>query len=183
MQVKIIWFIILSIPILLLSWRALINYRSHGFFRFFGWECLLWLIISNTRFWFKDLFSGWQILSWILLIYSGILVLAGIITMKKRGKQDQGRKEDALYRFEKTTELIETGIFRYIRHPLYGSLIFLTLGVFLKKPDWILGLVGVAGIVFFHITAIREESENIAYFGKPYSDYMKRSKKFIPYIW
>jgi len=45
---------ILSLPVIALSWRTLTNIKSHGFYRFFSWECILWLLISNLSYWFDD---------------------------------------------------------------------------------------------------------------------------------
>jgi protein-S-isoprenylcysteine O-methyltransferase Ste14 len=173
---------ILSLPIIFISWRTLFNVKSHGFYRFFGWEGILWLLVSNFRFWFYDPFSLEQIVSWILLLVGSYYVIAGVIQMKTKGKATKNRDEKALYQFEKTSELIDTGIFKYIRHPLYSSLIFLTWGIFFKNPNVVSLVVSVISSIFFIITAILDEKECIAYFGNQYRDYMKRSKRFIPFL-
>ena len=130
---KLIIFGILSLAIILISWRTLFNTKSHGFYRFFGWECMAWLFATNYKWWFVNPFSINQIISWILLIYSVYLVIAGMILIKNVGKPSSIRDEKNLFGFEKTTELIDTGVFRHIRHPLYASLIFVTWGIFLKN--------------------------------------------------
>ncbi|HOW30982.1 MAG TPA: isoprenylcysteine carboxylmethyltransferase family protein, partial [Bacteroidales bacterium] len=84
--------------------------------------------------------------------------------------------------FEKTTELVETGLYQYVRHPLYGSLIFLTWGVLLKHPTTQLIVVASVTTLFYFLTARKDELECIAYFGEKYSAYMKRSKMFIPFV-
>ena len=183
MQTKILAFLFLSLPILYISWKPLKSYRNHGFYRFFGWECLLWMIISNIPFWFVHPFSWNQVVSWILLLYSIFVVVAGFITMQRNGKSHSAREGDALFGFEKTTRLVENGIFSYIRHPMYGSLIFLTAGVYLKQLSLPMLTVALAAIIMFYLTSIREEAENVAWFGDIYRKYMKRTKKFVPYIW
>lgn len=179
---RLIVFGILSIPVVILSWRTLFNPKSHGFYRFFGWECMLWLLASNYRFWFDDPFSVKQIFSWILLFYSIYPAAAGVIQLRKAGKPGGSRDEKALYAFEKTSELADTGIFKYIRHPLYSSLIFLTWGVFLKNATVILFVVALSSTAFLWLTAIFDEKECVRYFGDKYADYMKRSKRFVPYL-
>ena len=183
MQSKILIFILLSIRVVLISWRPLKSYRNHGFYRFFGWECLLWLIVRNVPAWFVNPFSFNQILSWIFLFYSFFIAIAGVITMRRKGNALHSREGDALYGFEKTTELVDTGIFKYIRHPMYGSLIFLSLGVYLKHTGLEQSIVAFAAVIFFYLTAFREEMENIAWFGQSYLDYIKRTKKFVPFLW
>ena len=177
----IIW-CILSIPLVIISRRSLFHLRAHGLYRFFGWECILWLIIKNYRHWFENPLGSNQIISWIVLLYSLILIVPGVMLMKKIGKPESVRKDDTLYLFEKTTELIETGIYKYVRHPLYGSLLFLSWGICLKNPTLELVIVTIFSTIFFYITARVEEAENVNYFGCKYEVYMKRSRMFIPYI-
>ena len=177
-----ILFGILSLPVIVISWRTLYNVKSHGFYRFISWECIIWLFANNYKFWFDNPFGFKQILSWIFLIFSGYLVIAGVILMKKKGKQGKHRNEKTLYEFEKTTQLIDTGIFRYIRHPLYSSLIFLTWGIFLKNATTDLLIVALLSTIFLYLTAIFDEKECIKYFGGQYREYIKRSKMFIPFL-
>lgn len=172
----------LSLVIILVSRRSLFNAKGHGFFRFFAWECIAWLLAINYKWWYVSPFSVNQIVSWILLFYSIYLVVAGLILLKTKGKPSSERQDENLYSFEKTTELIETGIFRYIRHPLYASLIFLAWGIFLKHPQVSLLLITLAATVFLYITSKRDEQECISYFGEKYQNYMKRTKMFVPFL-
>ncbi|MGA2823466.1 MAG: methyltransferase [Bacteroidales bacterium] len=179
---RLIFFGILSIPVIIISWRALFNIKNHGFYRFFSWECIIWLFVTNYTFWFDDPFGIRQIFSWIFLLFSGYLIIDGVILIKKIGKPGNNRDEKSLYHLEKTSTLIDIGIFKYIRHPLYSSLLFFTWGVFLKNVTISLFFVGLLSTAFLYLTAIFEEKECIEYFGKKYSEYMKRSKMFIPFI-
>lgn len=179
---RLIIFLILSIPVILISRRTIFDYKSHGFYRFFSWECIIWLIATNYKYWFRDPFSINQLFSWIFLIVSAYLVIIGVILMKKMGKPKNDRNEKSLYQFEKTTELIEQGIFKYIRHPLYSSLIFLTWGILLKSTSFELLVVSIISTLFLYLTAIFDEKECIHFFGDKYIEYMKRSKMFIPYL-
>jgi protein-S-isoprenylcysteine O-methyltransferase Ste14 len=182
MSTALIIFGILSLPVITISWRTLFNIKSHGFYRFISWECIIWLFAHNWKFWFYNPISLNQIFSWLFLISSGYLVIAGVIMMRKKGRQDQIRNEETLYQFEKTTDLIASGIFKYIRHQLYSSLIFLTWGIFFKNTTIALLIVALFSTLFLYLTAIFEEKECINYFGVKYKEYMRRSKRFIPFI-
>lgn len=177
-----VFFGILSILIIVISWRTLFNFKSHGFYRFISWECIAWLFASNYKYWFENAFSLNQIFSWIFLIISGYLIIIGVILMKRIGKPDKKRNTKNLYQFEQTTELVDKGIFKYIRHPLYSSLIFLTWGIFLKNLTLELFIITLLSTVMLYITAIFDEKECIVYFGDKYKEYIKRSKMFIPYM-
>jgi len=177
-----ILFGILSLPVIVISWRTMFNVRSHGFYRFISWECILWLFANNYRYWFDYPWNFNQLISWALLIVSAYTVIAGVMQIKRTGKADKTREDKSLYGFEKTTELVDTGIFRYIRHPLYASLLGLTWGIFLKNTSLLLLAVSLLSSACLYITAWFDEKECIAYFGDKYRNYMKRSRMFVPYV-
>ncbi len=179
---KLIFFGILSIPVILVSWRTLFNFKRHGFYRFFSWECIIWLFVSNYKYWFVNPCQISQIIAWICLLISAYLIIAGIIQIKKFGKQINNRDDNALYKFEKTSNLVNSGIYKYIRHPLYSSLLFLTWGIFLKNMDIRLFIIAIISSFFLYITARFDEKECLNYFGENYSYYMKNTKRFIPFI-
>ncbi|MBN1789316.1 MAG: isoprenylcysteine carboxylmethyltransferase family protein [Bacteroidales bacterium] len=179
---NLILFLILSIPVILISWRSLFSFRSHGFYRFFSWECILWLFSCNYRYWFADPFSFRQIIAWTLLIAAAYVVIAGFMKMTNAGKAQKSRDDKELYAFEKTTELIDTGIFKYIRHPLYASLLYLTWGIFFKNITLSNFVVSALSSGFLYFTALHDEKECMAYFGEMYREYMTRSKRFIPLL-
>ena len=175
-------FAILSVPIVFASLRSLVRVKSHGFYRFFGWEGLLWLLVSNYKYWFVDPFSTAQLFSWCFLFLSVYLAVTGGYSLLKRGKPTHERDDKALFHFEKTSQLVDTGIYRYIRHPLYASLLYLSWGIFLKHATLPLFVVALITSVFYYLTSINDEKECLAYFGQQYRDYMKRSKMFLPFI-
>jgi len=157
--------------------------RSHGFYRFFAWEFILALILLNLELWFRDPFSIHQIISWLLLIVSIFLVMHGVHLLRIIGKPDTERREDGpMIGIEKTTTLVTAGAFKYIRHPLYSSLLFLGWGVFFKDPSWLGSALVLTATTFLVATAKVEEAENIRFFGSDYQTYMKQTKMFIPFL-
>jgi len=175
-------FAILSVLIIVISWRSLLVVKSHGFYRFLSWECIAWLFAQNYPYWFESPLSVWQIISWVLLVLSVYPAIAGVILLKKKGKPKKEREDEALFQFEKTTELVDSGVFRYIRHPLYASLILLTWGIFCKHPGWITLAISVVSTACLYLTALYDEKECLSYFGNSYRSYIKRTKRFIPFL-
>jgi protein-S-isoprenylcysteine O-methyltransferase Ste14 len=83
---------------------------------------------------------------------------------------------------ERTTTLVDTGAYRYIRHPIYSAFLLGGAGVLLKDVSWsgtLLTLFVFAGAV---VAAKTEERENIEFFGEAYRDYMKRTRMFFPFL-
>lgn len=177
---KIIMFIIASAPIVWISRFSLRNHRSHGFYRFFAWEAILALILLNLNYWFYQPFHIRQVVSWLLLIASLYLVIRGMQLLATAGKPDDRRADPSLLGLEKTTELVTQGLYRYIRHHLYSSLLFLTWGAFFKKFSAAGLCLAVLASVFLTVTAKMEEAENTSFFGPAYQSYMGKTKMFIP---
>jgi hypothetical protein len=67
----------------------------------------------------------------VLLLGSIPLPLYGFHALHSRGKPDG--------QYENTTTLVTTGVYKYIRHPLYASLMLVGTGVFFKEITLITG--------------------------------------------
>ena len=164
-----------TIMIILFSWFLSIKYkRYHGIARFFAFESIFILVLLNLRVWFVKPFSVLQIASWILLLLSIYVVTTGYLLLKKKGKPDSN--------FENTSLLVKSGIYKYIRHPLYLSVFLLGTGVMLKNPATAQLVLGAVNLIAVYITARIEENEMIAKFGDDYRIYMTETKMFIPFI-
>lgn len=173
-MMTIVIFAVISAGIIYLSWPSLHDRQAHGFYRFFAFESILILILLNVARWFSEPFAPRQILSWVLLIGSLFLAVHGFRLLRVVG-QPEGQIED-------TTRLVTVGAYRYIRHPLYSSLLLLGWGVFFKAPSLVgLLLAGVATVSLV-ATARAEEAENRQKFGEAYAAYMKTTKRFIPFL-
>jgi len=176
-------FAIGSLLLVAISWKSLHNPGSHGFYRFFAWEVILVLFIINMNFWFYKPFVWNQIIAWSLLLLCLIPLVFGIRSLRTRGRPAKQREGDSsLLAFEKTTTLVTSGIYQYIRHPLYSSLFLLTWGIFFKAPSWLAFVLAVTSTLFLIATAKADESECTHFFGAPYQEYMQKTKRFIPYL-
>lgn len=155
---------------------------SHGFYRYFAWECMTVMFVLAQPTWYDDLHSWHQTIAGGLFFTSLLLVASSLYLMWRHGKADRKRDDVPMFGFEKTTALVTTGLFRFIRHPMYASLFFLCWGFFFKQPSIAAAVFGLVATGFLVATARAEEAENINYFGESYREYMKRSKMFVPFI-
>ena len=180
---KLIVFIISTVLLIYISKASLRQVGSHGFYRFFAWECILLLFLLNVEKWFVDPFSWHQLISWVLLFASFVPLIFGVRSLRERGKPTQERPGDpSLLAFEKTTALVTTGIYAYIRHPLYSSLFLLTWGIFFKALSLAGAALALVATTFLVATARTDEQECIQFFGSEYREYMGKTKRFIPFL-
>jgi len=179
---ELLFFIFASVGLAYISRVSLSLLRGHGFYRFFAWEFLLALLVLNIRGWFEDPLSLCQIISWIFLLISIYLVFEGIRLLRNHGSPSKQHPDPSLIGFEKTTMLITSGVYRYIRHPLYTSLFFLGWGIFFKNPSWLEGIMAGIASIFLLLTVVAEEYENNRYFGTAYCEYIKKTRMLIPFI-
>ena len=167
-------FALISVGLLAFSWGPLRNPRSHGFYRFFAFEAIAAIVVLNADRWFSHPFSALQIPSWLLLLLSPFLVVHGFVLLRTVGRATGG--------IENTQVLVRQGAYRYIRHPLYASLLALGWGAALKNPSVpALALAVVASGALF-LTASAEEAECLAKFGDAYREYMRETKRFVPFV-
>jgi protein-S-isoprenylcysteine O-methyltransferase Ste14 len=147
---------------------------SHGFYRAFAFEFLLALFLINVPAWLRTPFSPLQLAAWLLLMLSALLAVQGFAALRRRGKAAAG--------IETTTVLVTSGMYGYIRHPLYASLLYLGWGMFLKDVAVPPALLIAAASVSIFLTARNEEIENVAKFGSDYVEYMKKTRRFVPFV-
>ena len=140
------------------------------------------MIIINAPHWFVFPIPIQQVVSWLLLVISIILVVSGVVLLRSAGKAVAPSEESPMFEWENTDKLVTTGIFRYIRHPMYSSLLFLAWGALLKSIT--IGTLILAGVATLALvaTAKAEEAENLARFGMEYQNYMRRTRRFVPFL-
>lgn len=175
-------FLLGSLGFVILSRHALTIPFSYGFPRFIAFEAILGLVVLNAPVWFVQPFSLPQIISWALLLYSAFLAVHAFWVFRQFGKVDKSIPEADRLAFEKTTRLVTEGPYRFIRHPMYASLLYLAWGVFLKQITLLSGLLAILASLTLFLTAFYEERENLRIFGQEYAAYMHNTKRFVPFL-
>ena len=78
-------------------------------------------------------------------------------------------------------ELVTSGPYRFVRHPIYSGLLLAMLGTALV--DNLLGLIVVAVlVVYFYYCGTVEERNLTATFPQAYPEYQSRTKMLIPFL-
>jgi len=76
-------------------------------------------------------------------------------------------------------KLITTGVFAFSRNPIYVAFAFILLGQFLIFSNWILLVYIGAAIWLFHRQVLREEDYLKKHYGKEYSEYCNRVRRYF----
>ena len=117
-------------------------------------------------------------LTWIL---ASILGLGALILIVK-GLIDLGKNLTPLPYPIDNGELVQTGIYSIVRHPLYSGLIFAALGWTLWQMSISHLIASAILLIFYDIKANREETWLTEKY-PDYSEYRQRVKKLIPGIY
>ncbi|MFX0003207.1 MAG: methyltransferase family protein [Promethearchaeota archaeon] len=80
---------------------------------------------------------------------------------------------------KKQKDLVTSGIYGKVRHPIYLSFNILCIGFNLLLLDWFLIGLYIVGAVGLYFQAIDEEKILIEYFGDEYLEYMKKTGRFF----
>lgn len=178
------WFVLGSLVLTAISWRSVRDPAHHGFTRWLAWLGILAIILLNADAWFVERYSPLQLLSWWLLTLSILAVLLGVLQLKLHGRAQASQRDDAaLYGFERTTALVDSGIYALVRHPMYLSLILLAWGAALKNLSGLTLGLALFTTACLYLTARRDEDECLKFFGSVYAAYMRRTRRFIPWLW
>jgi protein-S-isoprenylcysteine O-methyltransferase Ste14 len=80
-------------------------------------------------------------------------------------------------------ELVTSGPYRWIRHPLYTTGIALFLAIGLIAASWFILLFGLITVASIQIVVIPiEERELLTKFGQEYRHYMQRTGRLLPRV-
>jgi protein-S-isoprenylcysteine O-methyltransferase Ste14 len=110
----------------------------------------------------------------IQMIFGGIIIflfslifLSGIYELTKNSRR-AGKN------------LIVTGIYEYVRHPIYSGFSFIIAGLgFVLNSTGII-LTGILWLLLSYFQSKKEETYLLKEFGKTYSHYRKSSSFFVP---
>ncbi|HIH62344.1 MAG TPA: isoprenylcysteine carboxylmethyltransferase family protein [Methanobacteriales archaeon] len=84
---------------------------------------------------------------------------------------------------DNSQKLITSGIYKYIRHPLYFSGLLILLGTVIYFQSWWSSTVLIPFYLLVNWRIKHEEDNLIKFFGNEYRQYMRKTKKIIPFLY
>jgi protein-S-isoprenylcysteine O-methyltransferase Ste14 len=110
----------------------------------------------------------------------GIFILGTVIALI--AAVNLGKNLTPLPRPKENAELIESGLYRLVRHPIYFGVIVLSIGWGVIQQSALVWLYVVVIAIFFDIKSRKEERWLVERFSA-YADYQGRVRKLIPWVY
>ena len=119
---------------------------------------------------------------WVVLL-GGLVFAAGLAVFRWSHKA-LGRNWSITLEIREKHRIVSSGPYKFVRHPMYLSFLLMGLGQALLLPNWISGMAGIVGFaVLFFLRVDKEERMMQDGFGPEYEQYMRRTKKIIPFLY
>jgi protein-S-isoprenylcysteine O-methyltransferase Ste14 len=119
--------------------------------------------------------------TWLGSIGGGVILLAGILLLAVAIFRLGSNLTPVPYPKDEGT-LIETGPYRFVRHPMYCGGILIAFGWGLLVHGWLTLGYAIIMLLFFDVKSRREEQWLKVKFSD-YGEYQKRVRKLIPFVY
>ncbi len=116
--------------------------------------------------------SGWYVAAWALIGVGVIILVASWVQFLRAKTNIRPDKP--------SSNLIQSGLYRFSRNPIYVSGLLLQLGIALLMNNlWIVLLVPVSKVVFDRYVIAREEAYLERAFGEVYVAYKRTVRRWL----
>lgn len=116
-------------------------------------------------------------LTGIILVFTGLLVL-----ISSRYELGNNWTHGAEYQIKKEHKLVTSGIYGFIRHPIYLGIILVYTGGEMVAQSYLWLLFFLILLISAYIQGKREEELLLNYFGNKYELYVGKTKMLIPFF-
>jgi protein-S-isoprenylcysteine O-methyltransferase Ste14 len=156
-----------------------------------NWLHSWWFYLASSALFFGVAYLGWKPLPWRLSpsVRLGMLVLGSLLYFPGMGCLLWARLTLGKNYFVSTGfgaqlfqehQLLTSGPYAIVRHPMYSGLIFAALGSLLIYFTWTTVYFACFAPLIF-VRARREETALLAEFGEQWQEYCQRIPAFIPH--
>jgi protein-S-isoprenylcysteine O-methyltransferase Ste14 len=119
---------------------------------------------------------------WVEVVGFMCVVLSVEISVMARREISDNWSHAAEYQIKKNHELVTSGIYGWIRHPIYLAVMLSVIGVELQTKSLLVVLLTSLTFLVLYEQGKKEEQLLSKRFGKEYGDYVRRTSMFIPHI-
>lgn len=119
----------------------------------------------------------------VAAFWGGIALLVAGTVLRRHCWRILGRHFTGAVIVSPDQPVIERGAYRFVRHPSYTGGVMMFAGIGLALGNWLsfaIIVLGICAVYAYRVAA--EERALVATLGQPYVDYMRRCKRFIPWV-
>jgi protein-S-isoprenylcysteine O-methyltransferase Ste14 len=113
---------------------------------------------------------------WLVMTFSAIFGWMPIYTFRSKGGVPEGES------YTHTTTLVDSGIYRILRHPQYFAGILISIATAFMSQHWLIIALIPPVVVGTYIDSLRADKRLIEKFGDEYKRYMERVSGLNPLI-
>ncbi len=111
----------------------------------------------------------------------GVIVCAAGVALAIWARVQLGRNWGMPMSLREEPELVTSGPYAYVRHPIYSGLLLAMLGSAIAlNPNWL--AIFAASVLYFLFAARVEEGHMTQRFPDVYPEYQRRTKMLIPFL-
>lgn len=126
--------------------------------------------------------TGRWLLESLALTITGITIQASALVLAIWARRRLGRNWSARVTTKVDHELIQTGPYKLIRHPIYTAVLGMHIGIAITSGEWH-ALVAVTLVAIAYIRKIRLEEQTLSRaFGEQHATYRQNSWALIPWV-
>jgi protein-S-isoprenylcysteine O-methyltransferase Ste14 len=112
--------------------------------------------------------------------FGGILFLC-VIAIIWKAHADLGKNWSPSLEINEGQQLVTSGMYEYIRHPIYLAVWFQAMAQFFLLQNWVAGCAGIVSFLPIYLIRVpREEKMMVDLFGREYQTYMKKTGRILP---
>ncbi len=117
------------------------------------------------------------------LRWAGLALCVVGATIRMAGLWSLGRQFSGHVTLQEDHQLVQTGIYRHVRHPMYLGFAIATAGLVLVFRSWLVFPVLVWNLTFVLLRIGQEERLLGEHFGGEFESYCHRTWRLLPYVY
>jgi protein-S-isoprenylcysteine O-methyltransferase Ste14 len=132
---------------------------------------------------FADRRSLWTFPDSELLRWAGVALSVLGTTIRLAGLWSLGRQFSGHVTLQENHQLVQTGLYRHVRHPMYLGFAVAAAGLVLVFRSWLVFPVLVLNLIFLLVRIHQEERLLSEHFGREFDSYCQHTWRLLPFVY
>jgi protein-S-isoprenylcysteine O-methyltransferase Ste14 len=143
-----------------------------------------YLFVRNDEIAFQPTFIT-QSIGGILFLIGLVILAIAFSSFNKRefiGREQLDAVKPNDENEVKQKQLVKTGLYAYVRHPLYFGIILMLVGALIFLPTYSMMIFVIISLLYLPIGVKLEEQKLVKEFGEQYISYQREVKMLFPFL-